>query len=455
MEKLSTAKRFNIAKDYLSGLSYDEIATKNGVSKGSVANVIAELKTGKFPEAADLGEQIDLLRELSLELKRSNLAPGQCATGLTILNRINECGLDPADIDRWPFILKSIEGEDNVQRFVNMVYLIQDVVVGTGLSLEDLHDKVLEMERRVAELEPLSRQYEDYLNQVAALTKKRDNLAGEVALLDQRYNLLNPRVKELEKREQNLVRRIKSVETKVEKGEATLTALGKERQWLLEIGFSAEALAEFNDRVQTVARNHHVTPSALRERLLKELENLNQTMDSETLIRNRQIELEKLEQNIDRAKRESSSLKLEIGSLKQEKESLEAGIKEIEGKIRTEIDGIGVAARDKVNTIILELRHGQTEALSEVYRLRDEAINVGKEIGRYQEIVEENRWLSDLPAMIQGNEGIEGKKVRVISLLVLRGSASWLRQNKTNDPAILMLSSTTENLIKSWEQWKV
>ena len=59
MEKVTTAKRLLIVKLYLSGLSYDEIATKCGVSKGTVANVIAELRAGKFPEAADVGEHIE------------------------------------------------------------------------------------------------------------------------------------------------------------------------------------------------------------------------------------------------------------------------------------------------------------------------------------------------------------------------------------------------------------
>ena len=49
MEKLSYRKQVMIVRMYLNGLSYDEIAAKVGVSKGTVANVIAELKAGRFP----------------------------------------------------------------------------------------------------------------------------------------------------------------------------------------------------------------------------------------------------------------------------------------------------------------------------------------------------------------------------------------------------------------------
>ncbi len=65
MDKLSTKKRLNIVTQYLSGLHYDEVADKSGVSKGTVANVVADLRAGRFPEAANGAEHIDLLLELS------------------------------------------------------------------------------------------------------------------------------------------------------------------------------------------------------------------------------------------------------------------------------------------------------------------------------------------------------------------------------------------------------
>ncbi len=61
MEKLTTKKKLAVVRQYLSGMSYDEIAAKSGISKGMVANIVAELKAGGFPEAADVGEQIEHL----------------------------------------------------------------------------------------------------------------------------------------------------------------------------------------------------------------------------------------------------------------------------------------------------------------------------------------------------------------------------------------------------------
>lgn len=75
MERLTAKKKLAVVRLYLAGLSYDEIAARSGVSKGTVANVVTELKAGIFPEAADVAEQVELLRELSLDLRRSNLTP--------------------------------------------------------------------------------------------------------------------------------------------------------------------------------------------------------------------------------------------------------------------------------------------------------------------------------------------------------------------------------------------
>ncbi len=261
MDKLSRTKKCSIVRQYFSGLSYDEIAAKNGVSKGTIANIVTELKVGKFPEAADVVEHIEQLRELSLDLKRASLTPGQCAVGLMVLARIHGCGLDPADIDRWPQILKSIKNDDDVQEFVRFIYSIQEVQNRTGLSLDALNDKVHGLERKAAELEQVSGKLADCRKQLAELTKQREALASAITSLEGKRKLLEPQVKEFDKREHDLLYRIKNIEPKAEKAEATLTALSKEMQRLQNIGFTFDALAEFSQMVQVIAQRHAVQPA--------------------------------------------------------------------------------------------------------------------------------------------------------------------------------------------------
>lgn len=454
MEKLPTRKKTSVIKHYLSGLSYDEIAAKTGVSKGTVANVVADLKSGMFPEAVDIGDQVDLLRELSLDLKRSCLSPGQSIIGLSVLKRINECGLDPKNIDRWPLILKEAGSEEQVQEFVKMVYRIEEVQEKTGLDFEDLDNKVLELEKKAADLAPLVKKYDDLKKQLAELTGQRESLTTLVASLEEKYRLLSPRVNDLEKREQDLSHHITAMEPKSQKAEKIIDTLNKERQRFLDIGLSPEALAEFSQKVQAVAQHHDIPPDKLRERLILELENLDKGLGLEKLIQDLRLESKKQQNAISVSRKESETLKAVVAGLKQEKVNLEASIRETREKVAREITQISPVARAAVNQLKAELERGHEDILAEVRRLTSEATEVGKELGHYQEILQSNDWLHALLALIRGEESLEGKQVKAISLLVLRGTTVWIKNNKADTFGFSTLSFPLENLISELEQWK-
>jgi predicted nucleic acid-binding Zn-ribbon protein len=455
MERLSTKKKSAIVRQYLSGLSYDEIAVKSGVSKGTVANVVAGLKAGSFPEAADVGEQIELLRELSIDLKRSKLSPGQCATGLLLLNRITEYGLDPADIDHWPMILKSVRNEDGAQEFVRLVYSIQEVQKRSGLDLEALDNKAQELERKAADLEPMSDKLKDCKKQIAEITRQREELARMVAILEQKYKLLTPQVKDLEKREQTLSRRITDMEPKVQKAQTTLSTMNGEIQKLNDIGLSLKELAEFSERLLLIAQHHAIEPAELRSRLLHELETLDKGLSLEALIQNRQQGLDRTEQAITNTRKEMETVKAVVSSLKQEKINLEATIKETRERVSREIAKIVPVAQDTIDRLKKELQRGNEEALVKVRRLKDEAVEVGREVGRYEGILQVNEWLNELLALVRGEENVEGQRVRTIALSVVRGIAIWLKRQDTYSLPLTSLSLTTDRLISELEQWKV
>ena len=453
MEKLIVKKKLAIIRLYMSGLSYGEIAARIGVSKGTVANVVAELKAGSFPEAADVGEHIELLRELSLDLKQSKLTPGQCAIGLILLTRISECGLDPADIDRWPMILKAVRNEDDAKEFVRLIYSIGEVEQRSGLSIEALDNKVHELEKKAADLEPVSDKLKDSEKELAELTRQRDELANSVAILEQKNELLTPRVKELERREQNLSRQIADMEPKVQKAEMTLSALKGEMQKLKDIGFSLRELAEFNEKLQEIAQHHTIKPGELRGRLLHELQTLDKGLALETLIQSRQQEIDRMEQAIAKGKKEVETTRAVVGSLGQEKTNLEESIKEMREKVMREIAKIVPLAQDAIAELSKDLRRGSDEALAEMQRLRDEAMKVGKDVGRYEGILKSCEWLDELLALVRGEENIAGKRVKIISLLVVRALHTWSKRQ--DSLSYTLLPHAVESLISELERWKV
>ena len=120
-----------------------------------------------------------------------------------------------------------------------------------------------------------------------------------------------------------------------------------------------------------------------------------------------------------------------------------------------EIDRIIPVAQDTIDRLGKGLRRGNEEALAEVRRLRDEAVELGIEVGRYEEILQVNKWLNELLSLVQGEEGVEGKRVRAIALSVVRGIAIWLKRQDNYSLPFTSLLSTTERLISQLEQWKV
>jgi len=453
MEKFTVRKKLNIVRHFLSGLSYDEIASKTGASKGSVANVIAELKAGAFPEAADLGDQIELLRELSVELKGSRLSLGQCAVGLTVLDRIRECGLTPADFDRLPIIIKSAGSEEEAQEFLGLVNSIHEVMERTGLSIDGLNNKVLELEKRAAELEPIANELKDCRKQLGEMKKQRDQLAAYITGLKEKRDMLTPLVRDLEKREQDLIRRNKELEAEAEKAETALRTLKRDKKRLADIGLTLEKVAELSQESQAIARKYHVTSSELWSRLRKELKNLDEALGLEVMIGRLQAQLKGQKQTMALAQKEADSLKADIGDLKQEKAQLEAGIKHTREKMADEVAKIVPSARESIKQWQEELQTGHDEALLEVRRIRDEIIDVGKEIGRYEQMVQANQWLSNLYALVNGDDGIEAERIRGIVLPVLRGVTTWLERNQGHN-ARYMLPFAVKNLITEMEQWE-
>ena len=89
--------------------------------------------------------------------------------------------------------------------------------------------------------------------------------------------------------------------------------------------------------------------------------------------------------------------------------------------------------------------------MAEVRRLKDEAVEVGREAGRYEGILQVNEWLNELLALVRGEENVEGKRVRIIALSIVRGIAVWLKRQDTYSLPFTSLSLTIERLISGLE----
>ena len=118
-----------------------------------------------------------------------------------------------------------------------------------------------------------------------------------------------------------------------------------------------------------------------------------------------------------------------------------------------EIAKIVHLAQDAVAKFGKDLRCGNDEALAEIRRLKDESIEVGKDVGRYEGILKSCEWLDELLALVRGEENIAGKRVKVIALLVVRALHTWL--TRQGSLSITLPLYAVETLIGELERWKV
>lgn len=135
MQKLSLRKQLTIVRLYLGGFSYDEIAAKTGVSKGTIANVVADFKAGRILDVQVPADQLDLLRELAVDLRRLKLTPDQALVGVATLSHLQELGIEPGDIQHWAAMCREMSAtETEAQAFMQAALALDEVRVRTGLS---------------------------------------------------------------------------------------------------------------------------------------------------------------------------------------------------------------------------------------------------------------------------------------------------------------------------------
>jgi len=455
METLTVNKKMNVVKLYLSRWSHQEIATKASVSKGSVESIVTDLKAGVFPEVADLADQVTTLRALSIELKHAGKTPGQCGVGLAVLNRVNKCGLEVADIERWAAIIKIAGTEDKMKAFVAAIYRVQDFINASGLSLDEIEGKIEELKTKAAELQPTLDELSQKKQEIVGLEKKRNDLIPVIDNMEQKYKVINPVVADLQNQQSELVKQIKQEEDITASTQAALADWSKESQKMSKAGFTIETLTEFNDKVRVIAARHHIARPELRDRLLYELQILGKGLTLETRLKDIRAALKTEQQTLTLTKTEMEKLKASNQTLSEQKAKLEADIKANREYVIVEIGKIAPAARNMLATFAGELRQGNNEVLEVVKNLKDGALQTGTDIGRYQGIVEANQWLVGLLALVNSDEKVEPTLVRAILMRVLRGTQPWMKSNILKGGVNSPLLKAVDLLVSELQGWQV
>ena len=101
MKEITRTKRLEVAHYYLLGYTYKEIEDETGISHGSIANIVSELEDDDLNIPGTSFDQVNDLRQLSFDLKKSGLKPSQALLGITFLKKLQDLQITPEHLEAW------------------------------------------------------------------------------------------------------------------------------------------------------------------------------------------------------------------------------------------------------------------------------------------------------------------------------------------------------------------
>jgi len=455
MQELSINKKLKVIKLYLNGFPYDEIVDKTGVSKGTVANVIAALKAGQFPEVSTIPEEIEQLRDLATNIKRSGISPVRASIGLSIIERLDSLGIEPAEVEKCQTLLQALSSPDaDLAAMARSILAIEEVKRNTGLTLEELEAKVVSLRQESEQLAPISEEVEIRKKELAQIERNRNSLMGKIKELNNREVILSGSVNSLEVKEVKLLSHVAELEERAYTADKQLSEARRDLEALAKIGMSTDSLSKFTVKLKVVSAHHRIKPEELYHRLLKELKQLGKGLAIEYLVKEKEVQLAKLRNEIAKEQAEKEGLNNYLNQLISEKTRLEARLAHYRKQLAQDIATLSSASKKTTQEINNTLKLGVEDSLLEVNKLADEALRVGKEFGRMESNIESFNWIKPLLLMVRGDNGLDDHQVRIISLKVLRGISSWLNDNHGQDMNLYFLKNHTNNAISELEKWK-
>ncbi|MFC1861251.1 hypothetical protein ACFLYL_03120 [Chloroflexota bacterium] len=189
-------------------------------------------------------------------------------------------------------------------------------------------------------------------------------------------------------------------------------------------------------------------------KLMDELEQLGEGLGLDTINKAKNQELRKIDGAIRKGEEESISINSTNEKLRQERSSLEASLLEEQRHISQDMKAINTTARNAVTKLKQDLSSGIRESVTEMNNLRDQALQLGSQLGQLREIIESNQWLKSFQTLLKGEEAVDLSQVRMVGITVLRGILSWLDRYYEDSSSQYWLRHSISNLIGELEKWK-
>ena len=202
--KIPKSIRERVIKQWLQGISRDQIAKDNDIGAGTVSSIIKDTKQ-EIPD-------IDLLREVALVIKNDDLDLSVLANSIRLKKKLDDMGLNEDQIESLieniniHCFKRGLTGEEFINTINKTVVLSQKL----RMPVDELPNHIIQLE---LELEQVEREIEDV------------NMKKDIVL--QKYDITMGDIEEF-KRDKPLIDRIKQLEMELEREEKVKEKLVQE-----------------------------------------------------------------------------------------------------------------------------------------------------------------------------------------------------------------------------------
>ena len=385
MKEITRTKRLEVAHYYLLGFTYKEIEDETGISHGSIANIVSELEDGGLNIPGTTFDQINDLRELSFDLKKSGLKPSQALLGITFLKGLHDLQITPEHLEGWSELVnRLLPPEVPAQEFFETARRLHDLEISQGKSFETITEvyksHCQQIEKLKGEVDSLSKAKSQMSNeikplssQLEALKREKERLENDVQIQTTRIQESKSRLKEVEgeksaldRATKDLYRRKVKLSSEVEGKEESLRKLG-------EMGFSDEDLLRLKAFLERISKDEDNEVTQVKEKFFSALG---------------------LYKDIDGFEQKKEAEGKGIRKLVTEKSILSGEIKELEkrkGTLLGEMDKTIISISQRLKTIgeeaTLQVEQQVSSVREQFDRLLADAVKTGQAIGEMRQMV--------------------------------------------------------------------
>ena len=140
--------RVEVLKQWLEGVSRDQIAKNNDIAFGTVSNILQGIKENDIPD-------IDLLREIDPALKREDLELKQFARAIRLKKFLDNLGMTEEQIENFlehlnVFFYRNDVGD--IKNFLMQLESVSDMVRNLDLSIYDIEEYITDKQAELYSL---------------------------------------------------------------------------------------------------------------------------------------------------------------------------------------------------------------------------------------------------------------------------------------------------------------